>query len=324
LKRGEDEALAIFNRRFYSFYCSMPLDIQPLAARMCYVTTLHPDFSLILLEMRSITLHQMLIHAQYVEDNLKSSGKFSDQLKDEEWNADIVDSEHEHEGCHEKELAEHPIEEQYVVSNFVIYYLQEDFCLPVYDEYNNYDEDDFQKTLEIYFHPKNDSFQWSYERIHPIYESYDLYHRENCDLVGGKSFPLCFSSFKILKEKIEFSYRAERVQLQNHTSFLEHKYDIISQQKPFHVISDPMVLYMKNFIEVEMHDKENNHIVAIFSENDIAFENLEQEKSAFEEKDTMNKKTCMLLYICEHEGTIDIVCPFFFIDQQVVFTHILC
>jgi hypothetical protein len=206
-------------------------------------------------------LQQMFIDAQEVEDNLKACGKFSDQVKDEEWNADIADSEHEQEGCHEEELAEQPVEEKDVVSNFVNYDIQEAFCLPVYDEYNNYDEVDFQKISEISFHPEKDSFQQSYENIHPIYDSYDLYHRENCDLVGGKSFPLCFSSFKILKEKFEVAYRAERVELQNHTSFLEHKDNIISQQQLFHVHSDPMVLYMENFIEVEMHDKENNQIV---------------------------------------------------------------
>jgi hypothetical protein len=108
LKRGEDEALSIFNRRFYSFYCSMPLDIQPpeVIARLCYVTTLHPYFSLLLLERRSVTLHQMFIDAQEVEDNLKACGKFLDQVKDEEWNADIDDIEHEQEICHEEELAE--------------------------------------------------------------------------------------------------------------------------------------------------------------------------------------------------------------------------
>jgi hypothetical protein len=103
-----------------------------------------------------------------------------------------------------------------------------------------------------------------------------------------------------LKEKFEVAYSAKRVELQNHTSFLEHKDNIISQQQPFHVLSDPMVLYMDNFIEVEMHDKENNQTVANCSENDLAFENLEQEKSTFEEKDTVKKEACMLLYTCEH------------------------
>ena len=102
-----------------------------------------------------------------------------------------------------------------------------------------------------------------------------------------------------MKEKFEVAYRAERFELQNHTSFLEHNDIIISQQQPFHVHSDPMVLYMDNFIEVEMHDKENNQIVSFCSENDLAFENLEQEKSAFEETDTMKKEACMLLYTCE-------------------------
>jgi hypothetical protein len=120
LKRGEDEALAIFNRRFYSFYCNMPLDIQPpqAAARLCYVTTLDPKFSLLHLERRYVTLQQMFIDAQEVEDNLKACRKFSNQVKDEECNANIVDSEHEQEGRHEKELAEQPVEEKNIVSNF--------------------------------------------------------------------------------------------------------------------------------------------------------------------------------------------------------------
>ena len=58
---------------------------------------------------------------------------------------------------------------------------------------------------------------------------------------------------------------------------MEHIDKIISQQQPFHVHSDPMVLYMDNFIDVEIHDKENINIVSISSENDLAFENLEQE-----------------------------------------------
>jgi hypothetical protein len=111
--------------------------------------------------------------------------------------------------------------------------------------------------------------------------------------------------------------------MQNHTSFLEHKDNIISQQKPFHVLSDPMVIYMENFIEVEMNDKVNNQNVSICSENDLSFENLEQEKLAFEEKDTVNKEACMLLYICEQEGTIGTCYPFLFINQQVVLKHIL-
>jgi hypothetical protein len=126
-----------------------------------------------------------------------------------------------------------------------------------------------------------------------------------------------------LKEIFEVAYRAERVELQNRISFLEHIDKIISQQQPFHVLSDPMVLYIENFTEVEMNDKENNHTISIYSEKDLAFENLEQEKSTFEENDTMKKEACILLYTCEQEGTIDTSCPLVFIDQQVVFTHIL-
>jgi len=39
LKRGDEEALTIFNRRFYSVYHNMPLEIQPseTAAMVYYV-----------------------------------------------------------------------------------------------------------------------------------------------------------------------------------------------------------------------------------------------------------------------------------------------
>jgi hypothetical protein len=39
--------------------------------------------------------------------------------------------------------------------------------------------------------------------------------------------------------------------------------------------------------------------ISIYSEKDLAFENLEQEKSTFEEKDAVQQEDCMLLYTCE-------------------------
>jgi hypothetical protein len=37
----------------------------------------------------------MFIDAQEVEDNIRACGKFSNQVKDEEWNADRAGSKHE-------------------------------------------------------------------------------------------------------------------------------------------------------------------------------------------------------------------------------------
>jgi hypothetical protein len=97
LKREEDEALVNFNKKLYSFYCNMSLDIRPpeTPSRLFYVKSLHPDLSLLLIESRYVTLQQMFIDAQEVEDNIKACGKFLDQVKDEEWNVDIDDSENE-------------------------------------------------------------------------------------------------------------------------------------------------------------------------------------------------------------------------------------
>jgi hypothetical protein len=37
----------------------------------------------------------------------------------------------------------------------------------------------------------------------------------------------------------------------------------------------------------------------------------------------MKKEACTLLYTCAQEGTINTCHPFLFIDQQVIFTHML-
>jgi hypothetical protein len=79
--------------------------------------------------MRFVTLQKMFIDAQEVKENLRAFGKFSDQVKDEEWNVSIADSEHEQERCLEEELAEKSVAEQDVVYNFVNYDIQEAFFL---------------------------------------------------------------------------------------------------------------------------------------------------------------------------------------------------
>jgi hypothetical protein len=75
LKREKDEALFVFNRRFYGIYHDMPLAIWPIetAAMIYYVMGLHSELSLLLLEMKSSSLRSLFEDAQGVEENMCAS-----------------------------------------------------------------------------------------------------------------------------------------------------------------------------------------------------------------------------------------------------------
>ena len=66
LKRGDEEALAIFNGRFYNVYHSMPLEIRPseTAAMVYYVMAQHPDLVLLLRERQATSLQQLFEDAK--------------------------------------------------------------------------------------------------------------------------------------------------------------------------------------------------------------------------------------------------------------------
>jgi hypothetical protein len=60
LRREKDEVLATFNMRFYSFICSMPIEIQPseVASMVQYTVAQHPDLFLYLRERKSPSLQR--------------------------------------------------------------------------------------------------------------------------------------------------------------------------------------------------------------------------------------------------------------------------
>jgi hypothetical protein len=72
LRRKEDESLAIFNMRFYSFYHSMPLEIRPFetTTMVYYIAAQHPDLVLLLRERKSSSLRQSFEDAEEVEENI--------------------------------------------------------------------------------------------------------------------------------------------------------------------------------------------------------------------------------------------------------------
>jgi hypothetical protein len=75
LRRGEDEALVIFNRRFFSAYHSMPVEIRPTEtdAMVYYIMAQHLELVFLLRERKSSSLIHLFEDAIEVEENIRAS-----------------------------------------------------------------------------------------------------------------------------------------------------------------------------------------------------------------------------------------------------------
>jgi hypothetical protein len=75
LRRGEDEALIIFNRRFFSAYHSLPVEIKPTetAAMVYYIMAQHLELVFLLRERKSSSLVHLFEDALEVEENIRAS-----------------------------------------------------------------------------------------------------------------------------------------------------------------------------------------------------------------------------------------------------------
>jgi hypothetical protein len=96
LKQEQDEALSVFNRRFYRVYHDMPLEVGPTEtfAMIYYIMGLHSDLVLLLLERNSSSLTQLFEDAQEVEENICASRRIRGRDFFENLQA------HEQEECH--------------------------------------------------------------------------------------------------------------------------------------------------------------------------------------------------------------------------------
>jgi hypothetical protein len=65
LKRCNNESIYVFSSNFSSIYYNLSKEIQPsvAAAMLHYATSLHPDFSFLLMERRPGSLQQMFSDA---------------------------------------------------------------------------------------------------------------------------------------------------------------------------------------------------------------------------------------------------------------------
>jgi hypothetical protein len=75
LRRGEDEALAVFNMRFYSVYHSMPMEMRPTetTTMVYYVMAQHLELVLLLRESKYSSLRHLFEDAEDVEENTRDS-----------------------------------------------------------------------------------------------------------------------------------------------------------------------------------------------------------------------------------------------------------
>jgi hypothetical protein len=75
LRRGEEEALDVFNMRFYSVYHSMPMEIRPTktVAMVYYVMAQHPELVLLLRERKYSSLRHLFEDVEEVEENIRAS-----------------------------------------------------------------------------------------------------------------------------------------------------------------------------------------------------------------------------------------------------------
>jgi hypothetical protein len=109
----------------------------------------------------------------------------------------------------EDECANQSVEEQVDAPSF---FLLDDIAsvvdLPIYDEYDDDYEVDFLEQPTACSPPENVPFQ-QYSEIHQL--SYHSYKEEGNEPAARNSLPLCFSSFKLLKENSKIIIEAKEI-----------------------------------------------------------------------------------------------------------------
>jgi hypothetical protein len=101
---------------------------------------------------------------------------------------------------HECEFPDQPAEEQVIASIFLFDDITEIFGEPKYDEYNDDYEVEFSEQAVALSKSENDCFQQSKEIDKCAYGSSE--ENEESFESGERTLPLCFSSFKLLKQNV--------------------------------------------------------------------------------------------------------------------------
>ena len=80
LRRKKDETIAYFSKRFNKMYSRIPAEIKPTetSAKLTYANSFEYEFSLLLREIRSMTLLNMQEAALEVDSNMRATGKLKE------------------------------------------------------------------------------------------------------------------------------------------------------------------------------------------------------------------------------------------------------
>jgi hypothetical protein len=146
----------------------------------------------------------------------------------------------------EKQLVEDQVD---VLSLFLLDDMAYVNDLSIYDEYDDYDVDPLEQSTTCSL-SKNAPFQQYNESNQAAYHNYK---EESIESAEGNSLPLCFSSFKSLKENPKIIIEEkESVLMQSHARSMEQN-DKMSQHS-FHALEDPIACveiqpYVGNKIE---------------------------------------------------------------------------
>jgi hypothetical protein len=237
IRRIKDETISNFSRRFAILYYKLPKEVQPpeVVAMLHYVTTFQSDLFFLMMERKSMSLQQMFNHAKEVEDNLQACQKPQNRNLKSVENTENDGVTEEHEVVHKQEVDLHldlfqheqkidcfmpyvevfnndivaedkdqPTEEQVDVPSF---FLVDDIAdvvhLPKYNEYNDNYEIDFSEQPTTCSPSGSFQFQQFKERSQPACFSCDS-NEENEESFESyeRTFPLCFASFKLLKQNV--------------------------------------------------------------------------------------------------------------------------
>jgi hypothetical protein len=148
--------------------------------------------------------------------------------------------------------------------------------LPIYDEYDDGYDVDFLEQPVARSLSENVPFQQCNERNQPTYHSYKEEYEESTESTEVNSLPLCFASFKLLKENLKIITEAEEcVLMQNHTDSWETIDKKLQQSS--HVFNDLVACYMEGFISSKLQP-----LVEDESENECVQKSKEIEKCAYD------------------------------------------
>jgi hypothetical protein len=132
----------------------------------------------------------------------------------------------------EKNLVEEQVD---VLSLFLLDDMEYVNDLPIYDEYDYYDVDPLEQSTTCSL-LENVPFQ-QYNEINQA--AYHNYKEESIESAEGNSLPLCFSSFKLLKENPKIIIEEkEYVLMQSQDRSMEKNDNIL--QHSFHALGDPI------------------------------------------------------------------------------------